>query len=319
MSKLRLSSCSALAAALFALQAPALAGPTAPEPTPAKAATPTAPETEFTALVAVTHLFDSGLDRTSASVATTRVALEVEYDFRLGGRWFAEIQLEGDYSSYQLHKFTSLVPGRSRVLKDAVLVDIVPLIGYELNRGWSILGGGRLEIGAASGASLRDSVTVAGILAVRHSFFNGAIILTLGGSFGSRLGGGTQVLPFLQLDSGRNSDILGSRFGFETRHNGGQLTYRLTDSILLLVGGRLDEREYRLASGSQGQRGVWRESGLELGGGVGFAPAKNWRVSVTGGVEVGRTIRLDDRFGGKIFERDVAPSPFVSVEMHATF
>ena len=104
-----------------------------------------------------------------------------------------------------------------------------------------------------------------------------------------------------------------------TRPNGGAILYRTSDQFAVYLAGAYETRGYRLKSGGSVSSGIWRERAVPISLGVSWRPAKAISVNAFGGVQVLRNVRLEDSNGDRIFNRDVAATPFAGVEVRGTF
>ncbi len=263
-----------------------------------------------------TYLFDTDFDRSIASVRVARVGFDAGFRFDLSGPWKLQLDFYGDYSSYRVSNFQALVPGVTRSpISDGILLHIQPLLGYEIRPGWRLLAGPTVEIAGDERASVGDAIRYGGVFAVEHAFAKFGE-LTLGISILTRQERSTQILPYFRF---RPYFRLFPNVEFESRPRGLTIYYHLTPQFAVFAQGEYDSREYRLKRGASISSGIWRESAIPLSAGVSFRPSRNVSINAYAGISVFRTVRLDDRVGHTLFDRDVAPTPFIGISTQLKF
>ena len=280
-------------------------------------------------VVSGTNYFESSFENFPLSLSVTRYSVYSEFKFRLSPEWMLKFHPYADLSLYSFSNDTSFPPppAFTQNLRNAYMFQLDTTLAYMFAPGWSIVGGGRITSGASTQANFSDSITGGGILAVKKSFWNNAIDLTIGASYTSRLSRSWQVLPYFDFDVNVLPSFVKIPINLRLLYNGGELSYRVTDSFALTMMGRYDSRYYRLpavlefSNGFQrAPKAVWYERGVEMGGGFTYAPRRqNWAFSVIGGVEVFRNVQVINNSGGKLIDSDVNPTPFVSANFHAAF
>lgn len=277
----------------------------------------------------VTNLFDTSFTNVPLSLSSTRYAIYSEFKFRLSPEWMLKFFPYGDFSLYSFRSdsFLGATPAFTQNLRNAYALNLDTTLAYMFTPGWSIVVGGRVSSAASTEANFSDSITGGGILAVKKSFWNNAIDLTLGASYTSRLSRSWHVLPYFDVDVNVLPAFVKIPLNLRLLYNGGLLSYRVTDSLAITLQGRYDSRAYRMPALFQFNNGfkqfpnsVWSEYGVELGGGFTYAPRRqNWALSLTGGVEVLRNVQIFTNSGSKIFNQDVNPTPFLQATLHAAF
>jgi len=275
-----------------------------------------------------TNYFDTSFSDIPLNMSVTRYSIYSEFKFRLSPDWMFKIFPYGDISLYSFHSPFAFgaPPAFTQNLRNAYALNLDATLAYQFAPGWSIVGGGRVSSGASTEANFSDSITGGGILALKKSFWNNAIDFTVGASYTSRLARSWHFLPYFDFDVNVLPKFVKMPLNVRLLYNGGLLSYRVTENLALTLQGRYDSRAYRLPALLQtsqftaAPKAVWYENGLELGGGFTFAPRhKNWALSIIGGVEVLRNVQIFNNSGGKIFDQDVNPTPFLSATLHAAF
>ena len=294
--------------------------------TPAVDAVDTIPlpnQTQDTSLaLTTTNYFSTAFDGLDTRLGVSRYAGYGQFQFKLGGPWLLKVFVEGEYSLYSFDRLPATVPSPvlTSVLRGATFANVDATLAYTFAKGWAIVGGGRVTSGAATEANYGNSFTGGGILALKKSFLNGGVDVTLGASYTTRLARSAQVLPYVDVDVNVLPSFVTLPINFLLEYNGGILTYQVTDKFALIAMGQYNLRDYRLTNNLVASKGVWSERGVDLGGGFAYAPAKkNYALSIYGGYEVFRNVEVYARNGGKLFDRDVNPTPFVAVDFHASF
>lgn len=305
---------------LAVLPAVALAGP---EPAPTVAVDQREPDAFLRALIAfdANHYFDSDFDGSNVGFSVSRYSYYGEFKFRLSPVFLLKLFTYADYSLYSFKNLPPPSPAFSNLLRGAVLAQTDLTLAYQFAPGWAIVGGGRLTTGSATSADFANSFTGGGILAIKKSFFNGGIDFTIGASYTTRLSRSAHFFPYVDFDVNVLPSFVTIPVNVRLLHNGGIVSYRVTDQLSLMVEGRYDTRDYRLNRNSLVLPGaVWSEYGVDLGAGFGWTPKKkNWSVSVFGGYEVFRNVQVFNYSGQKVFDRDVKPAPYMSADFHASF
>jgi hypothetical protein len=310
---------------LLLLAVPATTTLAGTETTDTKTTTPPEPPSKFvdtTIAFDATHYFDTRFDGLDSSLSVSRYSAYGEFRFKLAPVWVLKIFTYGDFSLYNFRHLPPTAPSPlfTGLLRDAYFVNVDATLAYTFAPGWAIVGGGRIRSAASTDASGGNSFTGGGILAIKKSFFDNSFDLTLGASYTSRLSRPAKVEPYLDFDLNNFPSFVKIPIGVQLSYNGGALLYHVTDQFSLMLKGHYDSRAYRLASNTTVSKGVWSENGLDLGAGIGWTPTKkNWSLSVFGGYEVLRNVQVFANNGSKLFDRDVKPTPFVSVDFHASF
>ena len=315
---------STLAAAgslLFLAAAPnlALAGPE-PVLAPTQASAPD-PFLKSSISIYGTNYFNADFDGTTTGVSVSRYSFNGEFKFRLAPIFLLKLFTYGDYSLYNFKNVAPPSPSFTGLLRGAAFERVDLTLAYTFTPGWAIVAGGRVTSGTATNGDFANSFTGGGILALKKSLFKGAVDLTVGAAYTSRLARPAQVVPYLDLDVNVLPEFVNIPVNILLKWGGGIVSYRVTDNLALMVEGRIDSRYYRLnRTVTQASKGVWYESGGDIGGGFGYSPkGRNWTFSVLGGLEVFRNVRIYDRSGAKLFDRDVKPTPYMNANFHAAF
>ena len=312
-----LAACSLTVLAVF--PGMALAGP---EPAPAVTLTRTEPAfaTSFIAFDA-NHYFESDFEGTNGALSVSRYAFKGEFRFRLSPVFLLKLFTYADYSLYSFKGIAPPTPAFNGLLRGAVLAQTDLTLAYQFAPGWAIVGGGRLTTGSATSGEFSNSFTGGGILAIKKSIFNGGIDVTLGAAYTTRLSRSAHFLPYLDVDVNVLPSFVSIPINFRLLYGGGILSYRVTDQFSLMVEGRYDSRDYRLNRNTVAlPSSVWVERGVDLGAGFGWTPKRqNWSISVFGGYEVFRSVQVFNYSGQRVFDRDVKPTPYASVDFHASF
>jgi hypothetical protein len=277
---------------------------------------------DITLAFRATNYFDATFPGLNTTVDVARYSAYGIFKFQLGGPWLLKISA---YSGYSLYDFDS--HGRAArsslaigALRETVLGNVDATVAYTFTPGWAVLGGGRITTGLDTNASFINSITGGGILAVKKSFFDGGVDLTLGASYTTRLSRSGQIFPYIDFDVNVLPSFIKAPIDLLVLYNGGLLTYRLSDRFSLLAMGQFDSRAYRLASDSTVPRGVWNEYGVNLGGGFSVTSKnRNYSLNVFAGYEVFRNVQIFANSGNQLFNRAVSPTPFLSIDIQASF
>lgn len=293
-----------------------------PDPVPAPVVdTGRAPNSFLQSFVALygTNYFNESFDNLKEGFSVSRYSYYGEFKFKLSPVWLVKLFTYADYSLYSFSDspppvFTNLLRGGAYERVDLTLA-------YSFAPGWAIVGGGRLTSGVATSGDFSNSFTGGGIFALKKSFFNGGIDLTLGASFTTRLSRSASVFPYFDMDVNVLPSFVKIPINLRLLYGGGILSYRVTDSFSLMAEGRYDSRDYRLNRSSLLlPGGVWSEYSLDLGAGFGYTPLKkNWSFSVIGGYAVFRNVQIYNYGGQKVFDKDVNPAPYIQAVFHASF
>lgn len=267
------------------------------------------------------HWFRTDIARSDAHLAVDRATFFADSDLKLAGPWSLEIDLMFDVSNYRVQNFGTVLPiGAQPIflrspIREAYDFRVDAIFAYRMNPSWRILAGPRLEIAAASGADLGESVTFGGTLAVEYTFRDKTSV-ALGATVSSRLEGKTTLFPYLRINPGFANF---EKVDFEALLNGGRVRYSLTRQFSVFAQASYDAREYRLSRRGSLPGGVWREKSIPVAAGLSWQPNKHFSFNAFGGAAFARELDLLTRDGGRYFRRDTSITPIAGADLRVNF
>jgi len=120
-----------------------------------------------------------------------------------------------------------------------------------------------------------------------------------------------KITENLKLETGRG---LGASLG-----PGLQLSYAISETWLVALGGRYERFRFRLHPGAPSPGGVGQDSGMPIYVGARYSWSKQGSVSLLGGVNLGGELRLDDASGEEVTSSDYNPAPFLGLSLDLKF
>ena len=323
-SRLRLTSSTlAAAASLLLLSVAPSATLAGPDPVPAAPPAAAEPNKFLQSSVAIygTNYFNSDFDGLNTGFGVSRYSFYGEFKFKLSPIFRLKLFTYADYSLYSFKNLPPPSPQFSNLLRGAAFERVDLTLAYTFTPGWAVVVGGRVTSGTSTNGDFANSFTGGGILGIKKSIFSGAVDVTVGASYTSRLARPAQLLPYFDVDVNVLPEFVKIPVNLLFKWGGGIVSYRVTDNLSLMVEGRIDSRFYRLNRNSAVlANGVWYESSGDIGGGFGYSPrGRNWTLSVLGGYSVFRNVQVYNTAGQKLFDNDVKPAPYINANFHAAF
>lgn len=194
-------------------------------------------------------------------------------------------------------------------------------IRWDFKKDWSLIATPSVRSNAESGASLSDSLQAGGIIGISHKISD---TLTIGSGFGyqSQIEDSASVYPILLIQWKINEalTLTTSPPAGATPGPGLALRWDISDESRFTVGFSYENNRFRLDKDSAASAGgVGEESGIPLYGVYTWKSSEHTQTSIIAGVKLGGELRLEDKSGNKLIERDSDAAPFIGINVGYTF
>ena len=265
------------------------------------------------------HEFSTGFSG-SGSVAVNRgfgsaglrlgAALDTPLEMSLGVAW------SGDWYSFSPDNPFSPTPG-IKPWSNIQAIAIISRLELELSRNWRLFGGVSMVFAGAPSVSAADSFTAGGSIGAAYAFdrklrIGGGVLLS------SQLEDSILVIPLVIVYWEMADDlVLSNVLGPETYPTGAgiELAWRPDETMELAIGGRYENRRFRLDDRGPGflANGVGQDTGFPAWLRATWRFKGGFRFDVVGGVSLFNTYSVDDANGNRRAESDLDPAPFIGV------
>ena len=194
-------------------------------------------------------------------------------------------------------------------------------INWTFKEDWTLLATPNVSSKAESGASLSDSLQAGAIIGLSYKVSDK---LTIGSGFGykSQIEESSSFYPILIIDWEINDtlSLTTSPTAGATPGPSIALRWDISDESRFSLGMSYDSNRFRLdKDNAAAARGVGEDSGIPVYGVYTFKSSENTQTSIIAGVRLGGELRLEDKSGNKLVERDSDAAPFVGINVGYTF
>ena len=271
------------------------------------------------ATLTVERGFPADLRGDRGSLSFVRGGVALEWNYPVASKWSFKGAF---YAEEDLHDFTdpdSIVAGTGRLFEEARRVRIEPQARYVACSGWGVSFGPIAQTAGAPGADFADTLTWGGQASVRIPL-GGSTAIDLGLSYETQLEAAASLWPVLDFESASSSGRfhLGYlRTGIAS--TGLRASYDVTPTLAVSLLGRLEGRSWRLAEDDRVPSGVFRQSRVAPGLGVGWNPNTCLSLSVEAWWPLWDSIRIDDRRGDRVTDFGVDPAAVLGVTLSVRF
>lgn len=255
----------------------------------------------------VDHAFKSRLRGGPGDVGVTRAGGDAGLTLRLDDRWRLGLNAGTEQSWYAFRGAPNLVPGTTRPVHAMHRYDISPTISYVIDEQWLVAGGGLLEFAHQGGATVGDSFTGGGLVAVRYAFSRD-LALSGGVLVKCRLEDDAFIVPILGIEWQITEQVR-----FETRGLGGIVRATLNEAWAVRLDGGYETREYRLDRGGFLPSGVFRDRRVPVGVGVEWTPTPQVTLGLRAGLIVWQEYLVDNRNGVRVSSDKTRPAAFLGL------
>jgi hypothetical protein len=190
-------------------------------------------------------------------------------------------------------------------------------LSVDLDDHWQLTTGVSVLFAGEPRVDISDAATIQGIVSAtwrldKTFFIGGGVLLS------SQLEDSILAIPLLLIYWEFGDDLaLSNILGPETYPTGAglELAWRPDSSVELSIGGRYEDRRFRLDDSGPANRanGVGQDTGLPIWIRATWKFRGGFRVDVVGGVSLFNTYELDDSVGNEIGKTDLDPTPFLGV------
>ncbi len=196
-------------------------------------------------------------------------------------------------------------------------------LAYALTEHWGISGGGVLIFSPETGADWGDSITGGGTVAAEYRHGD-TLYVSLGVGVISQIEDDVAIWPAAGLNwlpHPKWAFRLGSVPASGGIGTGGEVAYRVVESLEIGVGGLYNQRRFRLdnAGVAPTPSGVGEDNSVPVRLRLGWDVFPHVSVHAIGGAVLAGELRLEDRTGALLTEQDYDPAPYAAVRVTGHF
>lgn len=259
--------------------------------------------------------FESDFDSAPGDFSVNRALAGIDIAGKINEEISYSLDFQFEHSSYDFSAASTLAPGSSDPLDDAISILLTPSFRFAINDDWAARAGAALIIGGESDANVGDSL--------RGSVFGGVerrisdrLTVSLLLVVWSRLEDDATVFPLIGV-SWQINDLM----RLQTRGLGAEFISDLGNGWSLGARAAWEYREYRLSDDSSAPipEGVLRDSGVVASIELAWKPTPDIVLAIEGGGVVGQSLEFLDRGGSTISDTDADPALFVGVRASIAF
>ena len=247
----------------------------------------------------------------------------------LSRQWQGALNVNYMYNRYDFSGSTGF--GGLDPWEDLNFTTVTAPLTYILSKRWRFRVSPIFRISAESGADLSESISAGGFVAAIYSFSK---TLSLGLGVGAR----TQIeddpklllFPIIKLKfrlfrgsgSGNGSSSEGltlASHNSPARGSGGVVTYDGGSNWKVGIGVTSQSRRFRLDDDGVAPDGVGEASSLPVWASITYKLHDLLTVEVYGGAALAGELKLEDRNGNEILDKDVDPVPTLGVTVTGSF
>ena len=185
---------------------------------------------------------------------------------------------------------------------------------------WMFIGIPSIRTISEDSANLKQSIIGGGITGISYRVRPG---LSIGPGFGvlTQLEDSVNLFPIVLVDWAISEKLkLQTGRGFGASQGPGlELTYTLTDTWSIMLGGRFERFRFRLNSRGQVPNGVGEDRKASVSLGAKYALGKMGFISVYSGINLVGDLELDDANGNEIMATDYQSAPFIGLNASFRF
>ena len=191
---------------------------------------------------------------------------------------------------------------------------------WRINENWMGFVSPSLRYSATDGVDFDDGLTGGGVAAFSYRYSDR---LTFGAGFGimSQLEDDAQIIPIL-LIQWKITDTLSLQTGQGTGAAPGPgltLSWHPNERWSILFGGRYEKLRFRLNENGAVPNGVGEDRSFPIFTGIEYHFSPSACLSLTGGIEVGGELSLEDREGRTLIEEKYDPAGFLGLSFSVSF
>jgi hypothetical protein len=195
------------------------------------------------------------------------------------------------------------------------------LARYLIDDKWAVLGGPSIGLSGESDAGAGDALTFGGALGASYRVSE-TLVVGAGFTVSTEIEDDARIRPLVILNWQIN-DRWSAESGYLDVAGGGgpggEIRYQINEEWSVAGGVQYQEKRFRLSDDARVPEGVGEDSSLPIYAKVTWQVCPKAAIEVLGGVAVGGELRLENRDGDKISERDYDPAPLVGLRAILTF
>jgi hypothetical protein len=287
----------------------------ATEPAPPERVAPPAGERPITfSLSARTRLgFSSEFDDEEGELAVSRVGGELGVGIPAGDRGQLQLSLDYEYSNYDFSD-TTFIAGSDSPFRDIHRTFFSARYSRQASRQLAWFVGATAGVAFEEGASIGDSWEYGAFGGVKY-YLSEKLAIGLGVGFVTQLEDDPLIFPAPVFEWNFAEDWSLSAGG----RPGLTLAYDYSDELSFSLSAFYESRDFRLDEDGPVPDGVGRERQVPITLGVQFRPAPAFEIALAAGVNLARTIEIEDEDGDEVADVDADPSPFLGFQFTYRF
>jgi Domain of unknown function (DUF6268) len=290
--------------------------PTTPPPAP----TPeTAPEDaprglEYDIRLGYTPGFSADFDDAPGSLLTSRFDAGFGIEIPVGEKGELELTYDFGLSDYDFDGATGIIPGTDDPWQEVHQHEFEFRFIQQTTPKWGWILGGGVGWAGEPGADVNDSVYGLGYFGLQYTVKPG-LVVGFGGGVRSRIEDNPLVIPFALIHWQISEQWALSNEG----RIGLTLTYAIDDHWTLALAGEWDYLDFRLDEDAPLPSGVARDNRYPFSLEVRWKPKPFLTFRASAGVDVGRSLVVEDENGNEISDTDLEPAPFIGLNFRIVF
>lgn len=298
--------------------------PTSPPPRPLPAPDPAvapadAPEErprgiEYDIRLGFAQGFSADFDDAPGSLSTNRFDAGFGIEIPAGERGELELTYDFGLSTYDFEDATAIIPGTDDPWQEVHQHEFEFRYTRQSSAKWGWILGGGVGWAGEPDADLSDSLYGLGYFGLQYTVKPG-LVVGFGGGVRSRIEDNPLVIPFALIHWQINEQWALSNEG----RIGLTLTYAINDRWTLALAGEWDYLDFRLDDDAPLPDGVVRDNRYPFSLGVRWKPKPFLNFRALAGVDVGRSLVVEDATGQELTDTDLDPAPFVALTFRIIF
>ena len=259
--------------------------------------------------------FKSDFDGAPGDFSVSRTLIGVTLADSINDSASYSLDFLAERSSYDFGAASTLAPGSSDPLDDALSFTLTPSFRFELNDDWAVRAGGALIVAGETDADFSQSIRASIFGGVEHRLSDRLTVSLLLVAW-SRLEDDAIIFPLIGV-SWRINELM----RVQTRGLGAEFISDLGNGWSLGARAAWEYREFRLNDDSSAPlpEGVMRDSGVIASLELAWKPSSDVVLAIEGGGVFAQELEFLDRGGVMISETDADTAFFVGVRASIDF
>ncbi len=259
--------------------------------------------------------FESDFDDAPGDFSVNRLLAGIDIAGAINEEISYSLDFQIEHSSYDFSAASSLAPGTSDPLDDALTLNLTPSFRYVINESWAIRAGAGLLFSGEPDSDVGDSIRGSLFGGVEHRISDQLTVSLLLVAW-TRLEDDASVFPIIAVRWQIN-DLM----RLQTRGIGAEFISDMGNGWSLGARAAWEYREFRLSDDSSAPipEGILRDSGVIVSLELAWKPTKDIVLAIEGGGVFDQQLEFENSSGSTISDTEADPALFIGFRASIAF